>query len=120
MKPITVTYQKAFWIGSFLQHKIEIGYQLEEGQSVEQALDMAKKTVDEWNLANNSFSPVDSSSQVNDIKIEKDHTGNRVAALISDIYSCKELKVLESYRIMAKSSPELQAAYDQQFKKLSQ
>lgn len=43
----------------------------------------------------------------------------RIAALIADIYSCFELKVLESYRIMAKANPELQAAYDMQYKILS-
>lgn len=45
--------------------------------------------------------------------------GDPLGALIADIYSTTELKVLESYRIMAKTKPELQAAYDQQMKKLS-
>lgn len=44
----------------------------------------------------------------------------KIGIAIADIYSCESLKVLETYRLMAKSKPELQAAYDQQKKKLSQ
>lgn len=53
------------------------------------------------------------------LKQERTSEDQRIAALIADIYSCAELKVLESYRIMAKANPELQAAYDQQKDKLS-
>lgn len=42
-----------------------------------------------------------------------------VAGLIADIYTCDNLKVLESYRLLAKKDKQLQAAYDQMFVKLS-
>lgn len=42
----------------------------------------------------------------------------RIEAIIADIYSCDELKVLESYRLLAKKEPALQAAYDNMLKKL--
>lgn len=54
------------------------------------------------------------------IKQERKPEDQRIAALIADIYSCSELKVLESYRIMVKANSELQAAYDMQKNKLSQ
>lgn len=49
----------------------------------------------------------------------KEPAENTIAALIADIYSCQELKVLESYRIMVKKDQQLQAAYNQMFEKLS-
>jgi hypothetical protein len=52
------------------------------------------------------------------ISNDKEPEDKRIAALIADIYSCTEIKVLESYRIMAKSKPELQAAYDQHLESL--
>ena len=36
-----------------------------------------------------------------------------------EIYSCKEVEVLKAYKLIVKSKPELQKAYDEQFKKLS-
>ncbi len=38
--------------------------------------------------------------------------------IIEDIMSCKELKVLETYRILVKNKPELQAAYNEMYEKL--
>ena len=35
-----------------------------------------------------------------------------------EIYSCKEIEVLKAYKLIVKSKPELQKAYDEQFKKL--
>jgi hypothetical protein len=43
-----------------------------------------------------------------------------VEALIKDIESCREIKVLESYRIIASTKPELKTAYDNRLKELSQ
>ena len=43
----------------------------------------------------------------------------KIGILLADIYSCESIKVLESYRLIAKLKPELQAAYNQQFEKLS-
>lgn len=43
----------------------------------------------------------------------------RIAMLIADIYSCGDLKILESYKVMARAKPELQAAYDAQLIKLT-
>jgi hypothetical protein len=41
---------------------------------------------------------------------------NTVDKMIADINSCKELKVLESYKLIAKSNPAFQEAYDNKLK----
>src|ERR1700733_6641571 len=43
----------------------------------------------------------------------------RIALLIADIYSCPDLKILESYQLMVKKDPQLQAAYDMQLQRLN-
>lgn len=53
------------------------------------------------------------------ISKDKEPEERTIGIAIADIYSCESLKVLETYRLMAKSKPELQAAYTQQFAKLS-
>ena len=41
------------------------------------------------------------------------------AGIIASIYTCTELKVLESYKMIAKKYPAIQAAYDQQLQKIT-
>lgn len=43
---------------------------------------------------------------------------NPAGNMINSINSCTEIKVLESYKIMAKSNPILQAAYEEKLKEL--
>lgn len=66
------------------------------------------------------------------MKISPEHNGSVVPAIIKEepqsteakviagIYSCTEIKVLESYSIIARNKPSIQAAYDQQMKKLTE
>jgi hypothetical protein len=44
---------------------------------------------------------------------------DRVQQLIQDIGTCKDLKVLESYRLMVKANPDLQTAYDNKLQELT-
>jgi hypothetical protein len=43
----------------------------------------------------------------------------RIQKLIEDINSCRELIVLNSYKLLVKKEPALQQAYDTMYKKLS-
>jgi hypothetical protein len=43
----------------------------------------------------------------------------RVALIIADIYTCTDKLVLESYKLMARTNAEIQAAYDLMMKKLT-
>lgn len=53
MKINTVTYQKAFVIGPYLQEKVGIEVQLDEGESPDTVLDIAKGIVETWHRAAN-------------------------------------------------------------------
>jgi hypothetical protein len=53
------------------------------------------------------------------VQVEKQGEDQRIGVLVADINSCTELKVLESYKILAKTKPELQEAYNLKLKELS-
>lgn len=119
MKVDKVTYQKVFPLSPYVNEKIGIEIQVDEGETPEDCLLFAKDTVENWHKKHNPELQLTlSDDQIAEIKVERDNTYNRIASIISDIYSCKELKVLESYRLMVKSSLELQDAYDKQYLKL--
>lgn len=53
MKFKTVTYQKAFIIGPYLQEKAGFEIDIEEGETPKEALTRAKQVADEWHKENN-------------------------------------------------------------------
>jgi hypothetical protein len=130
MKPDRTTY---FFIaphpiyGTFAPIKMATEYPLGEDDLQEDAWDDAKQRAEAWAAKN--FPALDreaarmlsygQAGSAKEIIQQKTPEDQRVAALIADIYSCTELKTLESYRIMAKAKPELLAAYEQQYEKLS-
>jgi hypothetical protein len=121
--------------GTFTPIRVEYEYPLGPKDNDQDALDDGKARAEAW--FSSRYPPLDLGHSGSDSPL-KYHTkeevdaatsivvdrstlseDRRIAALIADIYSCTELKVLESYRIMAKAKPELQAAYDIMFEKLS-
>ena len=102
---------------------------LKPGETLEQALDELDERLNAWHkkryphLYQEEYPkpwPEKGFSDLPDrMKTEITFPQSGSASIIADIYSCTELKVLESYRIIAKAKPEFQAAYDQQHKKLS-
>lgn len=115
--------------GTYLQKKVTMDIILQEGDTPEKALDYALETVTAWNESTKKPHP---SGNPNDLSWQETKLGpmivqtekaipedQRKQTLIEDIYSCSELKILESYRLLAKSHPALQEAYDNMLKKLS-
>jgi len=89
---------------------------IKEGEDVGQAISEAETHIANYIKANTV--PMDDECRGVKIRdIEQD--GSQPHSLIDDIKSCKELTVLESYRLVVKNKPELQQAYDETFKKLS-
>lgn len=113
--------------GTFAPIKMATEYPLGENDTQEEAWDDAKQRAEAWAAKN--FPAVDlgvaammsygQPGSAKEIIQERTPEDKRIAALVADISSCTELKVLESYRLMAKADPQLQAAYEQQYKKLS-
>ncbi|HTQ65348.1 MAG TPA: hypothetical protein VMI12_11145 [Puia sp.] len=121
MKIERITYQENFAhpvFGTYLPKKIGIDILINEGDRIEDCLDLAKRTVREWHRK--SFGePIP--AQMGELPvIQVDRSFLKEEQLIGDIYTCEDPKVLkDSYEMIVRNKKNLQAAYDQQMKKLT-
>jgi len=104
---------------------------LKPGETMEQALDELDERLTSWHKKRypHLYQEQETGSSLADymtksaasipvISKDKEPEDKRIATLIADIYSCIKLSELESYQRLAKTKPELQAAYDQQYQQL--
>jgi len=124
MRVDKISYQKIFPTGMmYLNHKIGVEIQVEEKDDWEECFQLAKRMVEKWNLESNpSYAaameytkPTEITSGLNGsqptiTQVEKP-IRDTVDNIIDDINSCKELKVLESYKLIAKTNERIQEAY---------
>lgn len=112
-----VVYDKLFPYAPYLNERIGIEMLVEAGQSPAEALQEAKKIVEDFYHASNPH-PVSAVSIVADnvpvpeVQLEKP----KQTTLEEDIMSSPSLNVLQSYRIIVKNKPDLQAIYDTKLK----
>lgn len=102
---------------------------LKPGETMEQALDELDERLNAWHRKKYSHlyqdnkpiefeqGPINGTLPI--ISEEKEPEARRIGVLVADIYSCLDIKTLETYKFLAKTKPELQAAYTQQLEKLS-
>lgn len=115
----TVTYQKTYPIGPFLNEKIGIEISLGENQDAKEALSEAKKLADQFHqeanphLYNGSQQP--EPEVLPTVQVER-----KQSQLENDIRSCTEIKVLEAYKLLVSNKPDLKKAYDETIEKLKQ
>lgn len=128
-----VTLEKNFQVGDFLFEKAIIKGRLEPGETIAEALTAARKEAVEWFKNNNpqlhhsSAIEMAGHNAVNPLVLLAEKSipeEQRVAILLADILACTELpkpKGLLSYENLVKSAnkPDITAAYNLMFKKLS-
>lgn len=122
----TISYQKAFVIGPYLQHRIGIEIELDNstgsGETAESALDLAKMIVEDWHKANNPHlegtTVADVPARPAEIQIEKAASEERILVMIKDIQNETVLRNahgvggLLSWQKLAAQHPKLQEAFD--------
>ena len=92
---------------------------IKEGEDVGQAISEAETHISNYIKANTV--PMDDECRgvkIRDIAPEESRL-SATQSIINDINTCKEVKVLESYRLIAKSNHEIQTAYDNKLKLLN-
>lgn len=106
--------------GTYTPVKVEYEYQLGPNDNDQDALDDGKTRAEAW--FNSRYPPIDGPGPSFPI-VEKERSTDPVAAMIADIYTCTDLKVLKTYEMLAtrqiKSNPEIMAAYEMMKQKLS-
>ncbi len=119
MKIEKISYQKLFPLGAFINEKIGVEMQLDEGDNPVQVLNEAKKLVEKYHIDTNPQMYIDDVPQISTTTtIDQVQPLTKVASLIQQINSCEEIKVLESYKLIVKTDPDLQRAYDKKLKQL--
>lgn len=109
----TVKYTKEFQYRG-LSEWITSEAEINPGEDAKAILHQCKNLVEEfWT----EISPAHNGSVVP--TIAKQETQSTEASTIAAIYTCTEVKVLESYNMIAKKYPAIEAAYNQQMKKLT-
>lgn len=123
MKIDRITYQKIFPTGMmYLNHKIGIEIQLDSDDSPDEAFEVAKKTVEQWNLESNPGMATAMEYMKHEVpvlgtkQVEKDSKESATQRIIDQINQCPDIVVLESFKLIAKSNPEIQIAYDNKLK----
>ena len=114
-----VNYTKTFNLGNYSSEKIGVEITLNEGDDAKESLATAKALVEEYHRQSLAEYPM---QHIEEIEIPiiskatkellKDDLQIREPTLEEQIMSCEEIKVLESYKFIAKKDPQLQLAYD--------
>lgn len=128
MKIKSFKYERLYPIGSYLNLRLGIEMELSDTDTAEKAFAKAEEICD--NLHKSKFPEMYNIEKVVDYKGEDaapvkqppksnpDKKKDRIESLKQQISTCTELKVLESYALIAKNNPELQSTYDGMLEKL--
>lgn len=118
MKIEKITYQRLFPLGIYQNERIGIEVQVDEGENPAEIFLKAKEQVMQFFKETNPelYARV---TEEPITQIENAPVLDRVELLAKDILSCTDLRVAESYRLIAKSHPKLQVSYDYIVAKLS-
>ena len=93
---------------------------LEAGDTPEQCLTELKQRLDNWFWETHPELSSQRGSTITDVKEEPPQSKlTQEQSIIRDISSVTDLKVLESYKLIAKNNPNIQPAYDNQLNKLT-
>ena len=132
MKTTKVTYLKTFPLGQFINEKIGIEIELNEGDDIQSALAFARSECELNHKTNNAhlykdqlLSPdytifnhesLDFSEPIKDLPQKK---LSQKELIISEINKCQSSKQLKEWNLLASKYPETKELYDLKLKQLS-
>lgn len=100
----------------------EVMAELGENENPDEAKDKLVALVQNWHKLGNpelaDSQPSIPSPELPIIQVQKDSKEEATQRMINEINACANKKTLETYRLIAKSSPELQQAFDNKLKQL--
>jgi hypothetical protein len=120
MKFIKIAYEQLFPTGAYANQRYYAEMSVDDSESITEAFRVAKQRVEEtFTALNPQITWQEPKPEVvPEVQVEK-QISNTEDAFIADIKSCKELKVLETYKLLAKKYQRVQEAYDEKFKELA-
>ena len=106
-----VSYSRTYPI-DLIWEKIFVEASLSEGENVRDALYECKRTVESFHYESTK------ADQKREEELKIKNIEPAIGLTTEEIYSCTTVEVLKAYKLIVKSKPELQKAYDEQLKKL--
>ena len=120
MKIDKISLQVVYSTGNFSNIRPALEATLEAGDTPEQCLTELKQRLDNWFWETHPELSTQRGSTITDVKEEPPQSKlTQEQSIIRDISSVTDLKVLESYKLIAKNNPNIQTAYDNQLNKLT-
>jgi hypothetical protein len=112
----TINYQKTFNLGNYQSERIGVEIVLEQGESANKAIDLAKQFVEECHLNNNQKVQAlqHEEEPIELIKTQSPQT--LIERTMSFIDACKNEGELKAFEFMSKTKPELKSYYDKKLK----
>jgi hypothetical protein len=112
-----VTYRRTYNLGSFQSEAIGVEMDLNENEDPINAFKEMNKLTDAYHLE--TITQLDLYRGATERVIEQPKTKEtQEERIIKDLGTCKELKVLETYSLLAKNNPKIQEAYNLKLKEL--
>ena len=114
-----ISYQKTYNLGNYSSERIGVEIELNAGEDAKNALDVAKSLVEEYHKESAALYPMPFQEEI-EIPIISNATREVLyettvvhdQTLEEQIASCTDIKVLESYKFIAKKDEKLQLEYD--------
>jgi hypothetical protein len=104
----------------FLFGTVGVGVHINEGESVDEAIQMAKNQLITY-IKENTHYPEHNHVEVRDVQVEKKTPEQeRLDALLRDIWLCKDVTELESYRLLTNGNAVLKHNFNTKLKQLTQ
>lgn len=100
------------WVGTDVE--------IEEGDDLDEVFRQVKAKVHQLVTGSIPESQPTQQAPPREIKVDKVPEEERVSKLIEDLNTCTSVKILESYKLIAKLNPAVQAAYDLKLKELTE
>lgn len=126
MQITTVNYTRTFNLGNYSSEKIGVELSINEGESANQALDVARDLVEQYHSENikrlskiREFLGVSDSYQEEINEIIPTQSKKTLAEKTKEfINACKTKEELKAWELMSKSNPELIKHYNNKLKSL--
>lgn len=114
-----VTYQKIFpTANQFFNERVGIEIIVNDGENANDALNLAKKTVEDWHKQSNDMEIVAGNEPIPIVQVDKGDVNQQ--KIIDGIKSCTDATILqETYKFIVRKYPEIQDIYRQKLVSLS-
>lgn len=128
MKTTKVTYLKTFPLGQFINEKIGIEIELNEGDDIQSALAFARSECELNHKANNAHLYKDQETMAEQepvviwgepLRKTEPQKLSQKELIISEINKCQSQKQLKEWNLLASKYPETKELYDLKLKQLS-